>query len=486
MWQVCRMEGMGAMGMDATSVMGVTRRVLLARGSSALGAGAILTACGGAATKTPAAPAVKFDQPVTISFFHSQSGANGKALQDMVDKFNTANDKQVTVKAEYQGSYPQVHEKNMVALQGGTPVEVSTAYENMVAEYMRGSAVVNLDDYVKAPALGLTKESLDDIFPTYLEGLRFSQYGNKLLSFPFTKSLLVMYVNDEVLQRSNVTKLPQTWQDFAAACQACSRQDRSLIVDSPEQSGSQADLARSRTYGWANYPSASTINAWAYSRGGSMLTVDNKQVRFTEAPYLEAFQLTEDLFKRQFAYNPPRQPGQDYDFASNRYAFIQQSSTSRPFLRNVMKANGREKLPWRILGLPQKDPAKPATVQYGANIAIFKTSDLKQAASWLFVKWFTEREQDVQWSMTSSYMPIRKSSSEHPTLKAYWEKDDPQGKQAFDLAKTAKPEPNVRGTEEIRTVIQNALQEVMEGKKTSKAALEEAARQANQILQTAG
>ncbi len=125
-------------------------------------------------------------------------------------------------------------------------------------------------------------------------------------------------------------------------------------------------------------------------------------------------------------------------------------------------------------------------MQYGANIAVFKTTDLKQAAAWLFIKWFTEREQTVQWSITSSYMPLRRSAAEHPKLKEYWEKEDPQGKQAFDLARTAKPEPNIRGVQDIRPIIQKALQEVVEGKKASKAALEEATRAANQLLQTAG
>ena len=368
---------------------GVTfsRRRVLSRvgGSGAVGmTGLLVAACaGGQGAKSQSLPSVRFEQPVQISFFHSRSGANGKALQDMVDTFNQTNDRKVTVKAEYQGSYPQVHEKNMVALQGGTPVEVSSAYENMVAEYMRGAAVVNLEDYVKNTTLGYTKAALDDIFPAYLEGLRFPQYDNKLLCFPFTKSLVVMYVNEEVLQRSNVTKIPQTWQEFAQAAQACARVDRALIVD--QDLGAIAAPNRLRTFGWANYPSASTINAWAYSRGGSMLTADSKQ-----------------------------------------------------------------------------------------------------AAAWLFVKWFTDRDQDVEWSITSSYMPLRKSSSEHPRLKAYWESDDPQGKQAFDLAKAARPEPNIRGTEEIRTVIQNALLQVMEGKQASKAVLDEATRTANQLLQTAG
>ncbi len=472
------------------STVSVTRRALMARAGGLCGlgglwgAGAVLAACGPAGQQPQTAPTVKFEQPISISFWHTQTQSNARALEGMVEKFNTTNPQRITVKAEYQGNYDQLYEKNLAALAAGTPTDVSVAYESQVAEYMRGNACVDFDEYVKHPDLGLSKQSLDDIFPTYLEGLRFPQYGNKLLSFPFTNSLVVMYVNEEVLQRSGVKSIPRTWTEFAAAIQQASRADRSLIVE--QEAGVAADQSRARTYGWGNYPSASTINAWAYSRGGTMLTPDNKQVRFTELPYLESFQLTEDAFRRQFAYNPPRQPGIEYDFASNRMAFIMMSSTGRPFLRNVLKANGREGLPWRIVGIPQKDPAKPQTVQYGANIAIFKTTPLKQAAAWLFIKFFNEREQDVQWSITSSYMPVRRSSAEHPTLKAHWEKDDPQGRQAFELSRYGKPEPNIRGTQEIRPVIQRALQDVMEGKKTSKVALEEAAREANQILQQMG
>jgi multiple sugar transport system substrate-binding protein len=464
---------------NGTATVWSRRRIL--SGATLAAGSAVLAACGAPGAQQDAPKAVaKLDRPVEVSFWHPQSSSNGKALQDLVDKFNATNDKKITVKAEYAGSYTQLHEKNQVALQAGTPVDLTVAYENWVAEYMRGNHVIDLDEYVKDKGVGLSKESLDDIFPTYLEGLRFQQYGNKLLSFPFTKSLVVMYVNEEVLTRASVRSIPRTWDEFATAIQQTSRTDSSMIVD--PSLGAVQDQARARTYGWGNYPSASTINAWAYSRGGTMMSADNKQVRFAEAPFLESFQLTEEAFKRQQAYNPPRQPGSDFDFVSNRMAFIMQSSTTRPFIRRVMQDNGRDKMPWKVALIPQKDPAKPATVQYGANIAILRTMPEKHTAAWEFVKWFTDRNQDVQWSLTSSYMPIRRSSAEHPDLKAHWEKTDPQGKQAFEISKFAKPEPNIRGTEPIRPVIQKALQDVMEGKKSSKAALEEAAREANQLL----
>ena len=230
------------------SLVGYSRRTLLARGAVALASSAVVAACGGTAQKAQNPVAVEFTQPVEIAFWHPQSGSNGKALDDMVAKFNSVNDRRITVQSTFQGSYDLLFEKNQVALNAGTPADLSVAYEQHVAEYMRGNGCVDLEPYTTDSALGYSKEALADIFPTYLEGLRFPQYGNKLLSFPFTKSLAVMYVNEEVLQRSNVSAMPRTWQEFAAAVQQASRTDSTLVVD-PNLGAITGDASRSRTYG---------------------------------------------------------------------------------------------------------------------------------------------------------------------------------------------------------------------------------------------
>src|SRR5438093_8821946 len=149
--------------------MAISRRTFLtwAAGSAgALAALPALAACGAnTATAPSAASAVKFGDPVSVTFWHSQTGANADALQEMVNKFNQSNGKNITLKSEYQGSYTQIFQKVMAAIQAASPPDVAVAYESMVAEYMTANAVGDLGDYALKGPQAFSKESLDDIFP---------------------------------------------------------------------------------------------------------------------------------------------------------------------------------------------------------------------------------------------------------------------------------------------------------------------------------
>jgi sn-glycerol 3-phosphate transport system substrate-binding protein len=131
--------------------------------------------------------------------------------------------------------------------------------------------------------------------------------------------------------------------------------------------------------------------------------------------------------------------------------------------------------------IPQSDPKKPVTVMYGANIAIMKSTPLKQAAAWEFVKWFTDTPQSVKWSIASSYMPIRKSAAQNADLKAYWDKD-PIAKQSFDIVTYSVPEPNIPGWQDTRTILEDAWQKVISSMATPQAAMDEAAAKANKVI----
>lgn len=122
------------------------------------------------------------------------------------------------------------------------------------------------------------------------------------------------------------------------------------------------------------------------------------------------------------------------------------------------------------------------TIQFGGVIAITKSTPEKQLAIWEFLKWFTETKQTAKWAVLSSYMPIRASALEDAGLKAHWAGPDAQGKQAFDLVPTSAAGPSIRGWQEVRDAIFEALTKVQTKKATPDAALSAAATKANNAL----
>ena len=424
----------------------------------------IATACSG--TANAPAPSTQADialsGPTTVVLWHTQTGALATALQSAADEFNKTNGKGITVNLQYQGSYTQIYQKTLSAIQAGALPDMAVAYESMVADYMKADAVVNLDPYVKSPTNGLTKASQDDIYKSYYDTNRFAQFGDQLLSFPFTKSLLITYQNDDILKEIGASS-PKTWADFEATA-------RAAVKKGPD--------GKTTRYGWASNISASTFNGWVLSRGGKLMSSDNKTVAWDGQEGVDAVTLFSKLLKEGVSYVPK---GFDYqtDFGTGKVLFVEESSTGRPYF----KLSFKQPINWSITGIPQIDPTKPHTVQYGANVAVFKSTPDKQLASWLFIKWFSEAQQTASWAVKSSYMPVRASAKDAQVLKDSWAKDDPQGKQAFDLIGTSSPEPNVRGQQDIRTVIEDMLTAVAAGKVTDiPAAVKAAGAKANQIL----
>ncbi len=124
-------------------------------------------------------------------------------------------------------------------------------------------------------------------------------------------------------------------------------------------------------------------------------------------------------------------------------------------------------------------------MQFGANIAIFKSTPNRELASWLFIKWLSDTDQSAQLAATSYFMPVRASAATTQVLKDYWVRV-PQGRQSFDLIKFSSPESNVRGQQEVRDlVIFNMITDVVGGKSTPDAAITAAANKANQIIKDA-
>ncbi len=370
-----------------------------------------------------------------LIFWHSQSDQKAKVLREIIAKYNASNPP-LKVQEEFVGDYDPAYRKTLIALRAKQPPDLAQAYESMVAEYMKFQAVADLDPYLEAEAK--TSDILKDIYPQFIEGNRYPAFGNQLLSLPFTKSILMLYYNLDMLKEIGRDRPPVTWEDFLAVCRLI-KQKKGIVP---------VDFSRD----------ASTFDALVFSFGGQVYDPATRQPLLDRPPALDAFGLLRELFQNDLAREIAYRTYDDRnDFVQKRVAFFIRSSTSRPYVHSLVKNQFR----WGMTVIPHAEKVSaPRTVLFGANICVFKTTPARQLAAWKFINYFLSRDTTAKWATGTGYLPVRKSALEVPALKKMLA-EHPANRQTLNAIPFAFPEPSVRGWQEIRSLVEKAMSEVI-------------------------
>ena len=91
-------------------------------------------------------------------------------------------------------------------------------------------------------------------------------------------------------------------------------------------------------------------------------------------------------------------------------AYTGSSSSSTYFPDCVETAEGSESIDYDILNAPIFDGGENVKVQQGAGMAVTKSDTAHEYAACVFLKWFTETENNYKFVCESSYMPVTKES----------------------------------------------------------------------------
>ncbi len=414
----------------------------------------------GAATQT-SNPIDRIDlgaEKVALTFWHTQTGPNEEKLKQVIAGFQQKYPN-ITIDAQKTGNYTDNYKKVNTAITGGGLPDLSVAYPSMVSDWQQAEKMLALDEYVNSQKYGLTKEELSDFFEPFLaESRNYPEFGNKYYSFPFTKSLLVMYYNADALAKAGL-KTPETWDDFRAASKA---------------------LSKDGAKGYAYEPSASTFKGWVFSRGGKVITDDYKTWQFNQQPGVDSLTLLQEMIKDGSAY-PTARAFQDQGDFGNQQAFFTMNSTSGiPFYEQAVAG----KFKWGLANIPHATGVKPATVLYGGSIAAFKSNDpKKQLASWLFIRYFSSPEVTADWAPATGYFPVRKSAVNMDPVKKRIEQFPAYGVALNQVLPTAIAEESVSGSQDVRTFIETAMTAaVQDSGKNSKELLNEAAQKAQKAI----
>jgi multiple sugar transport system substrate-binding protein len=393
----------------------------------------LLAGCLSGAPRTIGTTAGAPGGKVTLQFWHTRRDSQEKALQAICTEFEQLNPG-VTVTPRYQGGYGDLSKKIRAATQAKSLPALTVAYEDQVAEYMRSGVVLPLDPLVKDATSGLTTDELADIPEPYLHGNRSSQASGQLLSFPFTKSNLVLYYNQTLLEKAGFPTPPQTWNEFEQQCTAIT-----------------AKLGKPAL---AFSSDASTLDGMIYSFGGEVLAEDGKHTLFDQPATVKTFELLHRMAKARTLVEVS---GDDTAsmFGSQLCAFMLNTSAGRVSMEERVK----DSFNWDLTIIPHADGVDPVTVMYGPNVCIFKGTPEADAAAWKFVKFWVSPEVTARWARDTGYLPVRKSAVQLPEMVEFYRKN-PRAQHVYEVLERAKGEPTVFGWGEVRSELEKMASQV--------------------------
>ena len=143
------------------------------------------------------------------------------------------------------------------------------------------------------------------------------------------------------------------------------------------------------------------------------------------------------------------------DFGAGRAVLLLASSSN--FANESKEVSGNGRFNWSVANIPHAAASSPVTVLYGGSVAMFKTTPEKQLATWQFMKYFSSPQVTAGWSVATGYMPVRLSAVQSEKVQAEIRNNPPYGVVVNQVAQYGRPETSVRGTQDTRTLIEDAM-----------------------------
>lgn len=348
--------------------------------------------------------AVKLDpsNPTTITIWDYYNGAQQASFDSLVSEFNSTvgKEKGIYVKSKTQGSVPELEKAISNSAAGEVGAEempnVFSSYADTAYNVQRQGKLVDLTDY-------FTPDELSNYVPDYLDEGRFDN-DDSLYLLPVAKS-------------TEVTMLDETdWAPFAQATGA-------TIDDLATQEGIAATAKRYYAYTDALTPDVPDDGKAFYGRdslsnyfiigmrqmgvdllapdasGKAQVNADKEKVRRLwdnyYIPYVSGYFDAVGKFRS------------DDVKTGDIICYTGSTASAAYFPDRVVDDNGTHEIGYRIIMPPTFEGGNAVAPQQGAGMAVAKSDEQHEYASCEFLKWFTEKQNNLRFAATSSYLPVR-------------------------------------------------------------------------------
>jgi sn-glycerol 3-phosphate transport system substrate-binding protein len=429
-----------------------------------LGATTVLAGC----SNSESTSATNENGVTEITLWHAMGGGPGKGLDAIVEAFNASHDK-IKVTSVYQGSYDDEFNKYKTAEGSDTAPALMQVYDIGTRYMIDSEATVPVQKFVDAD-----KYDLSDFEPNILN---YYKMDGQLNSMPFNSSNPVLYYNKTAFQEVGLdpNKPPKTWAEVEEYAQKLTKKGSD---GKAERYGMSMAI-----YGWF-------FEQYMANQGGLYANNSNgRKERATEAVFNKAEGAKfVDWWKK----------GVDAGYMGNfgrKTADTQAAFTagktamfidSTAVLRGLVDG-AKDKFEVGAAELPKTEGAPGGVVIGGGSMWIMKDQpEAKQKAAWEFIKFVADPKTQATWHTATGYFPIRTKAYEVQELKDFDAKY-PQFQVAVNQLHATKASEATSGAvigvfPEARATVETAIEDVLLGKKSTQASLDDAAKKVTDAI----
>jgi multiple sugar transport system substrate-binding protein/sn-glycerol 3-phosphate transport system substrate-binding protein len=319
----------------------------------------------------------------TVVFWHQWNGdPQLSTINTIIENFNATNEWGITVEGLNQGDYDAIREAMNAGIISGELPNLVSGFANDAISYYVDEGVIDLDPYFNDPTYGYTAEEAAKLNQSILNLYVFDNMDGVRLGIPSQVSANVLVVNLSMVQALGFDGPPETYDDFLAiACAAA---------------GTEGNL------GYPIKGGASDVESHLSGLGGSIFQ-DGRYV-FTSPAFIQVLEVFKKVYDDGCAYIPDSQFGNTADFALGLNPMAETSTAGIPFILGDMAEAGYE-TEWVVTTTPWTEGNRSVQL-FAPGIFITPSTPEQELASWLFLKYFTNTENQILWTTSTSYFPL--------------------------------------------------------------------------------
>lgn len=354
--------------------------------------------------------------PVTITIWHYYNGIQKEEFDSLVRSFNEneGREKGIIVKAFNKGSIDELSNTINDSIEhkiGSEPLpDIFSAYADKVFEVDSQGLAVDLNKY-------LTQDEISEYVDAYIEEGKFDS-DNSIKVFPIAKSTEILTVNKTDWEKfSAATGAKEdafsTWEGIAKVSEEYYKWTDSLTQ---KREDGKAFFGRDA---FANYIIIGSLQLgheiFTVKDGKTVLDFDKGAMRKLwdnyYVPYVNGYFGAYGKFRS------------DDVKTGQLIAFVGATSGISYFPTSVTLEDGTNyAIESKLYPLPGFAGTVPCAVQQGAGMMVFKSEEKREYASVLFLKWFTDTQQNMRFALGSGYLPVKKETAEQSLLEPFLEK----------------------------------------------------------------